>query len=320
MSTNKVRWGIVGAGRIAHTFASDIQHTTNAELVAVASRDVERSSTFASQYDVSIALGDYESLYRHPGVDAIYIATPHTHHLEQASMALKSGKAVLCEKPITTNTSECKELFQVASTENSYLMEAMWTHFLPAIQKAKSWVEEGKIGPIRHIKADFGYPLPFDSTRREYDANLAGGCLLEMGIYPVGLAWLFGSGLPSALSVVSHKAPNGVEDDVILTAEHEDYVVSLATSFRAKLQNWAYIIGENGYIAIPNFWRADSCYRYVLDECVEEYRDNRKGSGFEFQIESVSNDLIKGLSQSQVVSPEVSMGMQSYMDVIRKRF
>lgn len=316
-----IRWGVVGAGRIAHTFSKDIRWVKEASLSAIAARDVERAKTFAAQYGVEKAYGSYDELFNDPDIDAIYIATPHTHHLQQAEAAMRAGKAVLCEKPITVSAHECEQLMAVNAETNSYLMEAMWTHFLPAIKKAQEWIAEGKLGQIRHIKADFGYPqLPFDPARREYDTELAGGCMLEMGVYPVSLAWLFTQNLPSNVAVMGHRAPNGVEDDITAICDHGEIKATLGTSFRSKLQNWAYIIGEGDrYIAIPDFWRADKCFLYNLDDCIESYEDPRKGSGFEFQIQSVCQDLIAGKTQSEVVPLNASLKVQQYMDLIKSK-
>ncbi len=176
---------------------------------------------FAERHQIPRAHAGYDALIADPQVDAVYVATPHTLHLAHSAAALRAGKAVLCEKPLTTSLTECEALVDIARRSGSYLMEGMWTYFLPAIQVARRWVAEGRIGRIRHIKADFGYPLlPFDATRREYDATLAGGCLLEMGIYPIALAWLFLEQDPTSVQVVARHAPNGVEDDVAMLFEY----------------------------------------------------------------------------------------------------
>lgn len=318
---NKVRWGIVGAGRIAHSFAQDIQYAANAELAGVAARSGDNAQAFASEYGIPNAFEGYKALFESDAVDAVYIATPHNLHFAQAVDAITAGKAVLCEKPMVTSADACRELTALAARENVYLMEGMWTWFLPAIRKAKQWVDEGRIGKIRHVKSDFGYPIPFSNDRREYDNRLAGGCLLEMGIYPVSIAQYFLQSEPRALEVRAHKAPNGVEDDVVIMAEYaDDAVASLATSFRCKLQNWTYVIGEEGYIAIPDFWRADQCSLFVLDERVDHFEDDRKGLGFEFEIEAASADILGGRKTSSIVSPELSLSFQQVMDDIRGKF
>jgi predicted dehydrogenase len=270
-----IRWGIVGAGRIAHTFVQDTPATGNGLVRAVAARSGDSARAFAAQYDIAAAYGGYDALYADPDVDAVYIATPHTLHLQQASDALRAGKAVLCEKPITINAGECEQLIRVAEETGGFLMEAMWTWFLPAIRKAKDWVDAGRIGRIVQIQSDFGYPLAFSAEKREYNAQLGGGCLLEMGVYPVAFTALFANADPQDISVVSRHAPNGVEDDVVAIFDYPNLVATIGTSFRAKLRNWAYVIGEEGYIAIPDFWRANECQLWVLDDMIDRFEDGR---------------------------------------------
>jgi predicted dehydrogenase len=235
----KIRWGIVGAGRISNTFAKDMKFVLRGEIKAVAARSLDSAKRFADKYDIPQAYGGYQALFDDPDIDAVYIATPHSCHLQNAKDAMLAGKAVMCEKPFTITPEECIELMEVANKTNTYLMEAMWTYFLPAIQKAYAWVAEGRIGRIHHLKADFGYPqLPYEETRREYDKSLAGGCLLEMGIYPIALSHLFMRKDPTAIHVVARKAPNGVEDDLAILFNYDNAVATLGTSFRCKLQNW----------------------------------------------------------------------------------
>jgi predicted dehydrogenase len=272
----KVRWGIVSTARITHQFVQDFAFVPNGDVVAVASRSQTAANAFAAQYAIPRAYGSYEQLLDDPEVDAVYIATPHSLHFRDTAAAIQAGKHVLCEKPFTVGAREARSLFRMAEQSSVFVMEAMWTWFLPAVRKALEWVRQGRIGRIRQVQADFGYPLlPYDPDRREYNAELAGGCLLEMGVYPVAFAFLCLQRDPDDIHVVARKAPNGVEDDVQMLFDYGDNdtgcSATLATSFRSKLQNWAYIIGEESYIAIPDFWRAGECRLYHLDECVDRF-------------------------------------------------
>jgi len=316
----KIRWGIVSAGNIANTFASDIHHVPNAHVGAVAARNLASATEFAGKHGIANAYQGYDQLFADPDIDAIYVATPHTLHLRNSVDALDTGKAVLCEKPITTSAAECRVLLDAAAKADCYLMEAMWTWFLPAIRKAREWVDAGRIGELRHIKADFGYPVPYVPDSRQYDATLAGGCLLDMGIYPIAIARYFAQQAPKDIEVISHLAANRVDDDVVMLFNYDDLVASLATSYRCKLQNTAYIIGADGYISIPNFWRANECHLFVLDERVDTFVDDRSGSGFEFQIAAVSDDILQGRKESAVVTHAASLGFQQDMDRVREKF
>ncbi|MFT5676328.1 MAG: putative dehydrogenase [Paraglaciecola sp.] len=313
----KIRWGVIGAGRIAHTFCKDMAFCEHAELSAIAARSLQSAQNFADIYAVDKAYGAYQHLYDDPQIDAIYIATPHNFHFAQAKASLLAGKHVLVEKPITVSAQQCAELIALAKAQNCFLMEAMWSYFLPTIIKAKLWFDEGRIGNIVHIKADFGYPVAYVPGDRMYEPTLNGGCLLDMGIYPLALAQYFLCQQPISSSYSSHFASTGVEDDLIILADYSEARATLATSFRAKLQNSAYIIGDKGYIDIPNFWRADRCSLFAMDSKVDEFIDERKGSGFEFQIDAASEAIKLGKRETELMPHSLSLDLQKQMDSIR---
>lgn len=314
---NRIRWGIIGAGRIAHSFAGDIAASSNAELTAVAARSGDNARGFAAQYQIPHAHEGYPALYDNPEVDAVYVATPHSFHLPNCEQAMLAGKAVLCEKPLVLNPNEAIALITTAQLTGRYLIEGMWTWFLPAIRKAQEWVSAGRIGEVRHLKADFGYPLQYSPDLREYDARVGGGCVLEMGIYPIAIARLFLPGQPQDIQVVGRTAANGVEDDVSAVLDYGHAIATLSTSFRCKLQNWAYVIGTQGYIAIPDFWRAEQCSLYSLDERIDHFEEPRDTFGFNYQIEEVSADILAGRKESAVVPLETSLALQRDMLEIR---
>lgn len=311
-----IRWGILSTARISHQFARDFSHAAGGELVAVASRTGGKAQAFADQYGIPVAYGSYAELLADDRIDAVYVSTPHTLHHANSLEAMVAGKAVLCEKPLTVNPADARSLIAAAEHAGVYLMEAMWTWLLPAVRTALGWYRAGRIGRLLHVKADFGYPMPFDPAARVYARELGGGCLLDMGIYPIALAWLFVRQDPKACHAVAHFAPNGVEDDVLMRFDYGDCQASLATSFRCKLPNTAWIIGERGQIAIPDFWRARECTLYRLDERVDHFVDDRKGGGFEFEIEAVNRDLQAGRTRPQVVTAEDSVRFQDHMALV----
>ena len=316
-----VRWGIMGAARIAHQFVQDLAHVRESSARAIFSRTHAHAKAFASRYEIDAVFHSYDDMLANPEIDAIYIATPHTLHLPNALDALSAGKAVLCEKPLVTSVSDAQMLINAARETDTYLMEAMWTWFLPAIHTAKRWVDDGRIGKLIQIKADFGYPMrPYSPDLREYDASLGGGALLDMGIYPVALLWYFLQQQPAKLTVSSRHAPNGVDDDVLALLEYDDCVASIGTSFRCKLPNWAYLIGEDGYIGIPDFWRARSCFLYEGDACVDRFDDERTSIGLNFETQAVVNDLAKSKTESDVVTFADSLAFQETMERIRHQF
>ena len=318
--SKKVRWGIVGAGHIANTFAADMQHVENAELAAVAARKQASAKEFAQRHGINKAYEGYAALYADPDVDAVYVATPHTLHLQNASDALRAGKAVMCEKPITVSAAECQALLEVAANTENYLLEAMWTWFLPAIQQAKNWVDAGRIGELLQLRAELGYPKDFDPQSRLFDPALAGGCLLDMGVYPIAIAHFFLNRAPQDIQAVSRFADNGVDDDIAMLFDYGDCVAALATSFRCKLPNSAYVIGSEGYIEIPHAWSARECHLHVMHDRVDSFYDDRKGSGFEFQIAAASSDILLGHKQSAVVPHAASLAFQQQMDRVKATF
>ena len=314
-----VRWGILGAGKIAHTFVADMAYVSDAVVQAVASRSLESATEFALRYAIPTAHGNYQDLYSDPDIDAIYIATPHNFHLQQTLASLRANKSVLCEKPITINPNQCIELMHKMRKSDSSVMEAMWTYFLPAIHKAQEWVAEGRIGTLKHIKADFGFAMEYEPEKRLYNPDLAGGCLLDMGIYPIALMNLFVKGNPQGLKVNASFAPTGVEDSVQMTFAFENLIANLSVTFKEKLANKAYLIGETGIIEIPDFWSASQCKLYHGVELVDEFDDGRLGSGFEFQIESFSKNILNKEQESKIMPLDTSLRLQTLMTFVQAK-
>ncbi len=318
LTREKIRWGIVGPGKIAEKFAQDIRHTSNAELIAVASRTYKNAKDFAAKYDLDKPFGSYEDLYADTGIDAVYVATPHPFHLKNSSDALKAGKAVLCEKPLTTNPSECNELLNVSKSCHKYLMEGMWTYFLPAIRKIVEWIGEGKIGQIRHISSEFGFYLPYDPKHRAYNRKLGGGSLLDIGVYCLALNRLIFTGNPEKFLVSASLTPENVDSDLLAMVEYPGSTAIFHCSFLLKLPNFAYITGEHGYIKVPDFWRASECFLYQNDKMTEHFKDERLSTGFDFEIEAVSKDILDNKTESDLMPHHLSMSLQEQMAAILK--
>ena len=316
----KIRWGIIGPGRIARDFAADAKYCRHGEIAAVASRSEKRARDFAMEFGVRKHFGDYGSLFQDPGIDAVYVATPHNFHFEQSMEGLRAGKAVLSEKPLTDQLTDTKALVEFAREQDVYLMEGMWTYFLPAIQKAKRWVDEGRIGAVRHVKADFGFALQYDPLQRHFNPDLAGGSLLDLGIYPIAFSWLFLQEDPEAMKVISRRAPNGVDSDVNMLFEYETATANLHASFDVGLRNSAFIYGDQGYIEIPTFWHARECTLFQEGKRTERFRDKRKGIGFSFEMESVSCDLQEGKKESSVMPLANSLKFAEIMDRVMQHF
>ena len=308
-----IRWGILGTGTIAHTFAQDLPYAEGAVLHAVGSRTDASARAFAEAHGAPVAHGSYDALVADPDVDAIYIATPHSLHLANASAVLRAGKGVLCEKPLTPTPEDSRALIAVAEETGGYLLEAMWTHFLPAVQTALGWVREGRIGTVRRLHADFGYPTPYDPHSRIFDPALAGGALLDLGVYPIALAWLFLGQHPDEIQVTARYAPTGVDDDVAMIFSYPEAVATLGCSFRCRMGNAAVIAGEDGWIRLPDFFRARECSLYRMDERVDHYEDGREHAGYAYEAEAVGRDLRAGRQQSETVPWASTLAVQDQM-------
>ena len=320
MTKSTIKWGILGPGKIAHEFVSDFQYVKNSEVVSVASRSLDRATAFAKKFNIKKSYGSYEELYEDPEVEVIYIATPHNFHFEQSLAAMEAGKAVLCEKPIVTRLQDLDILIRKAKEKDVYLMEGMWMYFLPAIKKAQHWLRQGKVGNIKCIKSDFGFPVAFDPNGRMYNPDLAGGTLLDMGIYPVAMANLWLGDSPSELKVAARMAKTGVDADVVATLAYADATAILHSSFECRLSNLTHIIGEEGTIVIPDFWGAKKAQLFKDGALIDKFEDTDGGRGFRYEIQAVTNDLLSGRKESSVLSHKVSGSLQKIMTDIIELF
>lgn len=316
---NTIRWAILGAGRIANAFAKDFSFMHNAELIAVASGNAERAKNFAAQYQIPKALS-YDELYSDEDIDAVYISTTHNFHFEQAFACLQHGKAVLCEKPITVNDIEFKKLMAISKAKNIFLMEAMWTYFLPPIQKAKQWLDEGRIGKLKVLQADFAFPLEKNMEGRIYNPKLAGGSLLDIGVYPIAMAYYFINRVPEKIIASATMTETGVDESVGMVFQYTDVMATLFSSIITRMTNELRIFGEDGYIEIPEFWRAHSCKLYNKEyDLTDSFDDNREARGFIFEMQHATDMIMAGNFESPIMPHSRSNEIQETMMEIRKQ-
>jgi predicted dehydrogenase len=319
MHQQKIKWGILGAGKIAHAFAKDFQYMQNAELVAIASTDLERAKTFATEYNMPQVLS-YDELYASKEVDAVYVATTHNFHYEQSLQCLQNGKAVLCEKPITVNDRECKMLIDLSKNKQVFLMEAMWTYFLPAIQKAKQWLAEGRIGQLKMLQADFCFSVEKKLEGRMYNAHLAGGSLLDLGVYPVSIAYYFMDQQPNAIASFGHLTKTGVDENVNMLFQYADATANLTSSMVSRGNNTCYLFGEKGSIEIPEFWRTKACKLYDNDrQLIDSFEDGRIEHGFIYEMQHANDCISKGAFESPIMPHARSYAIQQSMTQVRKQ-
>jgi dihydrodiol dehydrogenase / D-xylose 1-dehydrogenase (NADP) len=318
MGGKVIKWGILGTGGIASAFARDLEFAKNTNKLAVGSRTKESAEKFAEEHGVARAYGSYEELVQDSDVDAIYIATPHPFHKENVMACLRAGKAVLCEKPFTINSGELEEVIQFAREQKLFLMEAMWTKFLPPILKVREWIDSGEIGEVLMVKADFGFRAPWKPELRLLNPALGGGALLDVGIYPVTFATMIFGTNPEKILSTAHIGETGVDEQFsILMSYPSGKTATLNGAFRIDLTNEAHIYGTEGSIRIPSFHSAKSAYLYKNGKEAETFLDDRQSAGYAFEIEEVGRCLNQGLLESPVVPLDESLKIMKLMDGIR---
>jgi predicted dehydrogenase len=297
--TKTIKWGILGAGKIAAKFASDLNKTDSCELVAVASTSLERAQQFAITHKAKYSFGNYDALF---GIelDVIYIATPHTYHKEHTLLCLNNGVGVLCEKPFAMNETEVDEMVKLARSKNVFLMEAMWSRFLPSFLKVKSSIAEGRIGEIKTIDADFGFKAIFDEKSRLFNPELGGGAFLDIGIYPAFLS-LFLMGYPSKIMAASTFAPTGTDETTSFIYQYDNQATALLNCTVGSYTDCeARIYGSKGSIQMQG--RFHEAIRITFfgaeGEELETLEFPRNTFGYNYEIEEVNQCLRNGLTES----------------------
>ncbi len=318
MTDKKFKWGILGPGRIAHAFAEGLQVIDDASLFAVASSKIERAKEFADQYGGAKTYNSYEALVNDPEVDGVYIATPHRFHFENIMLCLNAGKPVLCEKPLTVNAAEAKKLIETAHEKKVFLMEALWTRFLPIYEVVRGWLDEKSIGDISLMVGNFGFNAPKEKDDRWQNPELAGGTLLDMGIYPISVSQWAMRSQPKSFMSMAHIGNTGVDELTTVLLKYEnDVIAQFHSSFMSNHINDFVIYGSKGHIRIhPNFWGASKATLTVNDQELAVSRPLR-ASGFEYQTEEAMRCVRAGLLESPGISHADTLANMELMDAIR---
>lgn len=318
-----IRWGIIGTGSISSTFATALNSLKHVEIVAVASRSLSKAEAFSEKFHVKKAYSSYEELVKDPEVDVVYIGTPHTQHKENASVCLKYGKAVLCEKPFTLNYEDSKYLVDLAREKNVFLMEAMWTKFLPVTKAVKQWLKEERVGKLKFFRVNFGFQKEFDLESRWFSPQLAGGALLDVGIYPITYVIHMMDRLPDQVVSKAYLGKSNVDEMNVITFQYEKegVLAELSSAVSTELGKDALIVGEKGKIVVPNFWMADSAQCYdekgtLIDSISKEYYAN----GYVFEAEEVNQCLRDGKLESDVLPLLDTLDIMKLMDTLRKEW
>ncbi len=322
-----VRWGIIATGGIAAKFAEacafESARTGKSVLAAVASRNGAKAREFAAKWAIPRSYGSYDELFADPAIDAVYIATPHNSHPELSIAALRAGKAVLCEKPVSVTGAEFVPVIETARSEKRFFMEAMWMKFNPAIRKAIYWIESGRIGAVKYVKADFFLDAPFDPASRLYDPALGGGALLDVGIYPVTFAVIAaGKRKPDRVSSLIRRGQTGVDVfNRAFLSWNDGPIADLSSAINLQgieETRSAVVIGEKGSIVLPFFWMAQEAM--LLDSAgmeAEHFNAPFDCNGYEYEIREVESCLDLSATESSVQTWADSVMVMDILDDIR---
>jgi predicted dehydrogenase len=317
----KIRWGILGCGKIANKFASDLKLVADGELQAIASRDPVKLHSFAKEHKPRLAFDSYEALVECPEVDAIYVATPHGMHFEHAMLCVKHKKAVLCEKAFSLNLAQARTMVEFARKQHVFLMEAFWTKFLPQYQKVMEIISSGEIGEVRLIQADFGFKAPEPKAQRLYDPLLGGGSLLDIGIYPVFIAQAI-LGKPTQVHAFITPYESGMDEQCVMTMKFAGGALAvLSSTFAVETPVEAMIAGTEGRIVMRNrFHNAVGTVEVVLGRGEPRIIEvpQETGFGYQFETRHVNECLLKGLTESPVMTHADTLMLMETLDRIRK--
>ena len=318
-------WGIIGASKIARKFADDLKRLPNARLHAVASTSAERAAAFAAEYGAPHVFGRYEDIVNCPDLDVVYIATPHVLHCENALFCLEHGIPVLCEKPFAMNSAEARRMVAASRKNRAFLMEALWSRFIPAVDHAFTLVENGEIGEIHTVKADFGFRMPFEPTHRIFNKALGGGSLLDIGIYPALLS-LFVFGKPAAEDVQATATftSTGVDESCVFTFQYPGNRLGLGHStVAANLPVEAWIFGTEGTIYLhPRWHHTDRLTVSRYEGRQEVKRDLHipyEGWGYAFEAAHVMQCLENDMLESDKLPLDFTLDLTETLDVIREK-
>lgn len=319
MNNQKIRFGIVGTGTIAHRFAEAIKNVDNAELVAVASRTKENAEKFGCEFDVPVRFDSYEKMALSDVIDAAYIAVPHSGHIGCSCLMMNNGKHVLCEKPMAVNSKEAEEMFRCARENNVLLMEAMWARLVPGTIKMLELVENGVLGDILGVEGKFCYSMDEDEMDHHvFKRENGGGSLLDVGVYGLNFAsWYLGKDVETINA--QSDIYNGVDSHTCVLLKYKNGAIAdISSAILLRKPNEGYVYGNKGYARLLRFYAPQEIDIYLNNGETVKIPVPYAGNGFEEQIAHFSECVSKGLKESPVVTHEQTLYITKQMDKIRK--
>jgi predicted dehydrogenase len=312
--------GIIGTGSIARKMAHTVRDMPGVEFRAVASRRQETADAFASEWGAALAYGSYEAMMGDEGVDLVYIATPHPMHRENASMCIEHGKPVLCEKPFTVNAAEAREVLDLARQRGVFVAEAIWTRYLPLSQTIRELAYSGVIGTPRTVTANLGYPN--SDKERLWRPELAGGALLDVGVYPINFAAMIFEDTPREITSTMTRLESGVDAQNSFTLTFGDTRIAvLSSSIVSRTDRQGIISGEGGHLIVENINNPESVtvvdadYRHVA-----RYRQPAQITGFEYQVAAAMEAIRAGKIETHFMPHAETLRIMELMDGLRRQW
>ncbi|HEU5158725.1 MAG TPA: Gfo/Idh/MocA family oxidoreductase [Streptosporangiaceae bacterium] len=317
MTAGPIRWGILGTGRIARIFAADLMLLPDHEVAAVGSRAPHTAEAFAAEFGPARAYGTYAELAADDTIDVVYVATPHSGHLAAARQCLEAGRAVLVEKPLAPTAAEAAELVDLARKRRLFLLEGMWTRFNPLIVKLRELVADGAIGEVTAVYADFCWAAPYDPASRFWSPDLAGGALLDLGVYPLSFTSML-LGRPDTVHARAAAAPTGVDANTgILLGYDSGALALLHCGLTAESPQRATVVGTKGRVELPPaFFRPTTMTLHRAGAEPETFELDLKGYGFTYEADEVARCLRAGLQESPHLPLEESLAISRTVDTI----
>jgi predicted dehydrogenase len=312
-----IRWGVVGPGSIANGFAEAVQQTDGGTIVAVASRSTERAAAFGDRFAIPTRYGDYESLAADPDVEVVYVATPHSRHEADTLNLLRAGKHVLCEKPFALSARQATRMVAEARARGLFLMEAIWSRYLPAYRSLVDVIAEGRIGEPLLVEGDFGFRRPLEPEHRLFDLALGGGALLDLGIYPIQLCSLV-LGSPEHVVAEGVIGQTGVDEVVAAVMRYPGEKMGVVkAAIRVGMSCTARISGSEGWIDLPTLMHCPSYLTVTTGAGPERIDGSYEGNGLRFEIEEVHRCLSEGLIESPIMPLDETLDLVATLDAIR---
>ena len=315
-----LRWGILATGGIAHAFTHDLR-TAGLDPIAVGSRTAASAQAFADEFSIPRAHGGYDALLADPDVDIVYIATPHPMHAENALAAIRAGKHVLVEKPFALNSAEAAAIRDAAAARGVLAMEAMWTRYLPHMERVRELVGSGALGEIRALTADHTQKISADPAHRLNALDLGGGALLDLGVYPVSFAWDI-LGAPESVVASARLGETGADTEVATIFTHSGGGISTSvTSSRAAGPNTAAVVGTEARIEIDRIWYEPTSFRVIAPDGTvrETYVSDVAGRGMQYQAIAAERLVAEGNLAGDVLPIDETVAIMGTLDDIRRR-